>query len=305
MKRSYTIIMLCCMFVSCITTTHIHYSDPNYLASDEFSSYEDITKIVESNNVDILDTVPDYTEEDYYNADDYYDYSYSSRIRRFHRPMFYSNFYGSIYTDYYWYNHDPFYCGTSIYYGYNWHSPYYSYYSYSPYYYHNFYTPYFYTPYFYGNYYGYYGYGHNHYLGVYNTYYQNTYDNNSYSTGPRGSLSTTGINRGIKTNAIISNSNINQNNSILNIRNKFNNKNNINTNIKSTATNNKPIIKDKNLNNRSINKTDYKKTNYKQTEHKKNNSYSTKKNNSYNYQKSNNTNRSTKNNKKRKNIKPR
>ena len=66
------------MFVSCITTTHIHYSDPNYLASDEFSSYEDITKIVESNNVDILDTVPDYTEEDYYNADDYYDYSSSS-----------------------------------------------------------------------------------------------------------------------------------------------------------------------------------------------------------------------------------
>ena len=29
---------------SCVSTTHIHYSDPNYLSSNEFSSYEDITK---------------------------------------------------------------------------------------------------------------------------------------------------------------------------------------------------------------------------------------------------------------------
>ena len=27
---------------SCITTTHVHYSDPNYLGSTEFSSYDEI-----------------------------------------------------------------------------------------------------------------------------------------------------------------------------------------------------------------------------------------------------------------------
>ena len=66
-------------------------------------------------------------EEDYYNNESHYDYSYSSRISRFHRPMYYSNYYAGIYTDYYWYYNDPFYYGTSIYYGYNWYSPYYSY----------------------------------------------------------------------------------------------------------------------------------------------------------------------------------
>ena len=193
---------------SCTTTTKVYYSDPNYLESDEFSSYEDLTKInIAANEKTESDTSNEIND---YNADNYYDYSYSSRIRRFHRPMYYSNYYGGIYTDYYWYNNDPFYCGTSIYYGYNWHSPYYSYYSYSPYYYNNFYTPYF-----YGNYYSYYGYGHNHYNHYpTNSYYNNSYDNNSYTTGHRGSLSTT-VNRGVKTNTIVSN--VNNSTSTINI----------------------------------------------------------------------------------------
>ena len=131
---------------SCITTTHVHYSDPNYLESTEFSTYEEMTANNQAESESFTnDTVVDSSTD--YTADDYYDYSFSSRIRRFHRPMYYSGYYGGIYTDYYWYNNDPFSCGTSIYYGYNWHSPYYSYYSYSPY-----YLDY-YTPYYYGNYY--------------------------------------------------------------------------------------------------------------------------------------------------------
>ena len=92
----------------------------------------------------------------YENNYDYYDYSFSSRIRRFHQPMYYyNNYYGGIYTDYYWYNNNPYYWGTSIYYGYNWHYPYYSYYSYLPYY--------------YGNYYSFYSYPHHaYYHSVYN-----------------------------------------------------------------------------------------------------------------------------------------
>ena len=30
---------------SCITTTHVHYNDPNYLGSAEFSSYNDIVTV--------------------------------------------------------------------------------------------------------------------------------------------------------------------------------------------------------------------------------------------------------------------
>jgi len=125
-------------FSSCITTAHVHYSDPNYLNIDEFSTYEEMTAKNQAESESFVADTVVYTSTDY-TADNYYDYSFSSRIRRFHRPMYYSGYYGGIYTDYYWYNNDPFYCGTSIYYGYNWHSPYYSYYSYSPYYYGNYY----------------------------------------------------------------------------------------------------------------------------------------------------------------------
>ena len=109
---------------SCITSNQVYYNDPNYLSSDEFSTYAEIAanqkKDIEANNTDTANQ-----QSSEYNNDDYYDYSFSSRIRRFHRPLYYSSYYGGMYTDYYWYNNDPFSCGTSIYLGYNWHSPYY------------------------------------------------------------------------------------------------------------------------------------------------------------------------------------
>jgi hypothetical protein len=44
---------------------------------------------------------------------DDYDYYYSARIRRFHRPYRGFNYYSNVYTDYYYY--DPYYSGTTIY----------------------------------------------------------------------------------------------------------------------------------------------------------------------------------------------
>ncbi|MBT3612177.1 MAG: hypothetical protein HN522_04470 [Flavobacteriales bacterium] len=220
----YTSIVL--LFLSsCITSTHIHYSDPNYLASNEFSSYDDIVTepIAEIEQTQYTDTITDDYYSEYDVADDYYDYSFSSRIRRFHRPMYYSNYYGGLYTDYYWYNNDPFYCGTSIYFGYNWNSPYYSYYSYSPYYYNN-----------YNSYYTY-GYSnHQHHTPNY-TYYNS---NNNHTTGHRGSLSSHSIGRGVKTNTIIPNTVVNT--STLNIKNGNTLKNNTNSIIKNTSITTKP-----------------------------------------------------------------
>ncbi len=62
-----------------------------------------------------------------YDEDDYYDYAYSARLRRFYHPFTYSDYYADYYTNLYWYTHDPLYWGTSIYLGYSWwYSSYYS-----------------------------------------------------------------------------------------------------------------------------------------------------------------------------------
>ena len=203
--KSFTIPVLLISFLgSCITPIHVNYIDPNYLNSDEFSTYEEITaynQVVQESDTknDSLDSSANYS------TDDYYDYSFSSRIRRFHRPMYYGGYYSGIYTDYYWYNNDPFSCGTSIYFGYNWLSPFYSYYSYSPYYFD------YYSPYYFGNYYSYHGYKHN------NTYYNNSIDRSSYFTGKRGMLSSQNKARRI-------NSNTTKKTSTLNIRSNNTNK---------------------------------------------------------------------------------
>ncbi len=59
-----------------------------------------------------------YVTQNFY-MDSYYDYSYSSRIRRFHRDWASFGYYDPYFTNMYWYNYNPHYYGTSIYMGYN------------------------------------------------------------------------------------------------------------------------------------------------------------------------------------------
>ena len=49
---------------------------------------------------------------------DYYDFSYASRIRRFHRPYASFGYYDPFFTNMYFYTHNPMYYGVSIYMGY-------------------------------------------------------------------------------------------------------------------------------------------------------------------------------------------
>ncbi|MGI8891890.1 MAG: hypothetical protein ACR2GN_00380 [Bacteroidia bacterium] len=138
-----------------------------------------------------------YITNNYY-TDDYYDYSYSSRIRRFHRPAGFG-YYSTYYTNSYWYDYYPPSYGVSIYVGYNcWPSPtcirypfYYGYHCPRPYYYGYYYNPgYYWHSYNYG--YGYnQGYWDGYHAGLYNGYYSqpyyfNSYDQTSYYYGPRG-----------------------------------------------------------------------------------------------------------------------
>jgi hypothetical protein len=60
-----------------------------------------------------------------YDMDNYYDYMYTSRLRRFHNPRrAFFNYYDPFYTNMYWYNNDPFAFGNSIYSTYNFFNPY-------------------------------------------------------------------------------------------------------------------------------------------------------------------------------------
>lgn len=146
-----------------------------------------------------------YYKEPNYNKEDYYDYEYAARIKRFYNPVPGLGYYDNWYTNYGFYGTPNY--GSSIYmgygsawpymgYGYNglssywsyglgwgWGNPYnYSYgLGYSPYSYYGYYSPYFYSPYYYGySPYGYspYYYGYSPYIG-YNPYYYNSQDINS------------------------------------------------------------------------------------------------------------------------------
>jgi len=55
-----------------------------------------------------------YVTDNNFNYDDYYDYSYASRIRRFQYSPF-NDYYHDFYTNRYWYDYNPGYWGSSIY----------------------------------------------------------------------------------------------------------------------------------------------------------------------------------------------
>ncbi len=50
-----------------------------------------------------------------FNKDDYYDYEYASRVRRFHQPVQGTGYYDNYYTNNYWYSGNPAMYGNSIY----------------------------------------------------------------------------------------------------------------------------------------------------------------------------------------------
>ncbi|MCB0397260.1 MAG: hypothetical protein KDD36_11430 [Flavobacteriales bacterium] len=139
-----------------------------------------------------------------YDADDYYDYAYAARIRRFHRHSRW-HYYDPYYTNTYWYDRSPGNWGVSIYCGYRWWRPYshttvyvsygdpwyyspgyYSWYGYSPYYnpyrwsYYNGYNNGYWNGYWNGYHDGYNGHGTNP-----NPYYYNSRDYTSHYYGPR------------------------------------------------------------------------------------------------------------------------
>ena len=143
-------------------------------------------------------------KNDTFDYDDYYDYAYATRLRRFHNPCYNLGYYDNYYTNSYWYDYNPYHYGVSIYMGYNWWGPTYSIYSYYPSYswggyygsswYNNPYQSWGYGGYGYGGYHNGYsdGYWNGYNAGAHNNYYYNSYDNNSHYYGPRKTISSNG-----------------------------------------------------------------------------------------------------------------
>jgi hypothetical protein len=116
---------------------------------------------IQENNAKAMATSPG---TDYYNEpfdyDDYYDYEYAARLRRFNHPVAGNGYYGNYYTNSYYYNQNPNYYGTSVYNSYPWWGPSSYAYNYCPssYFYYNSGWPWG-TGMYYGNSYGYNPYG--------------------------------------------------------------------------------------------------------------------------------------------------
>lgn len=173
------------------------------------------------------DANPYYKDREF-KYDDYYDYEYATRLKRFDNSINGLGYYDNYYTNSYWYNNDPYSYGVSVYNGYSWWGSGYNPYNYSPsaFFHHHYgfggngYSPYMlgylqgYNNGFVNGYSGnYYGFGNPYGSYVYpNTYgnyngwgYYNSYDHNSsYTYGPRsshgGSNNSRTSNPGINTN---------------------------------------------------------------------------------------------------------
>jgi len=165
---------------SCITieTTSSGFKDEIYYSSEDYSkvAQQEEQELADYNeqNSEYNDSENEEVYTDEYSYEDYYDYGYSARLRRFHGPSFGFGYYNNYFTNSFWYSSNPFHCGVSIYYGYNFWDPYYYdpfYFSYYPYYHHHHY--------------------HHHHHGYHDVYasnypsYYNSYDNNSIYYGPR------------------------------------------------------------------------------------------------------------------------
>lgn len=78
----------------------------------------------EANNAKAMATSPgtDYYDQPF-DYDDYYDYEYAARLRRFHEPTQGAGYYDNYYTNTYYYNQNPMYYGTSVYNSYSFWGP--------------------------------------------------------------------------------------------------------------------------------------------------------------------------------------
>ncbi len=138
MKKVVLIVpILALLFSSCKTAKVAGYSDDVYsrpteelhlakIAAEQKMQKEAVEKQKQENErmaqitKDIAN--PNYKDPTY-NKDDYYDYQYASKVKRFNNPIPGAGYYDNYYTNSYTYNQNPAMYGTSIYSSYNYLMP--------------------------------------------------------------------------------------------------------------------------------------------------------------------------------------
>lgn len=93
--------------------------------------YNDSIAAVKKAQKEKDDANPYYKDREF-KYDDYYDYEYATRVRRFNNGINGLSYYDNYYTNSYWYSNNPYNYGISVYNGYSWWGPGYNSYSYSP-----------------------------------------------------------------------------------------------------------------------------------------------------------------------------
>jgi len=96
-----------------------------------YKRYNDSIAAVEKAQKEKDDANPYYKEREF-KYDDYYDYEYATRVRRFNNGITGLSYYDNYYTNSYWYNNNPYNYGISVYNGYSWWGSSYNSYSYFP-----------------------------------------------------------------------------------------------------------------------------------------------------------------------------
>jgi hypothetical protein len=134
--------------------------------------YNDSIAAVKQAQKEKDDANPYYKDREF-KYDDYYDYEYATRVKRFNNNINGLSYYDNYYTNSYWYNKNPYNYGVSVYNGYSWWGSSYNNYSYNPS--ANFYNSWGWG---YGNQFGYNGY--NPYMGAYTQGYNNGFNNGCY-----------------------------------------------------------------------------------------------------------------------------
>lgn len=139
------------LFASCATqkkgtaTTDDVYANPKEYRSEEIKlaaekkqaqeiadkRYNDSIAAVEKTQRDKDEANPYYKDREF-KYDDYYDYEYATRVKRFNNNINGLSYYDNYYTNSYWYNQNPYNYGVSVYNGYSWWGSSYNSYSYNP-----------------------------------------------------------------------------------------------------------------------------------------------------------------------------
>jgi hypothetical protein len=93
--------------------------------------YNDSLALAKQEQRDKDEANPYYKDREF-SYDDYYDYEYATRVKRFNNNIYGLSYYDNYYTNSYWYSQNPYNYGISVYNGYSWWGPSYNSYSYNP-----------------------------------------------------------------------------------------------------------------------------------------------------------------------------